>query len=67
MQNPGGRETNLADLPGIALVRVFSVILQRFRTSKFVVARGCGADVALAGDLAGKARNGTSDCMRWEW
>lgn len=34
-----------------------------------MVAGGCCADVALAGDLAGEAGNGTSDCWvsgAWE-
>jgi hypothetical protein len=45
----------LANLPGIALVGVFGVILQRFRASEFMVARWRSTDITLTGDLAREA------------
>lgn len=58
-----GHDAYLSDLPGIALVGVFGVVLEGLGACEFMVAGRGGADVALAGDLTGEACDGTGHCM----
>jgi hypothetical protein len=50
-------KTCLFDLPGIALIGAWSIISQWLRARKIMVRAWSSDDVALAGDLAGKAGN----------
>ena len=52
----------LANLPRISFVRVLCVILQRLRTSEFMIARRSSTNIALACDLARKACHGSRYC-----
>jgi len=52
------------NLPRVAGVGARTVIGESFRTRELMVAAGCGDDVAVAGDLAGKALHGTGHCKK---
>lgn len=59
-----GSHADLANLPRVAFVRILCIILQRLWASELMVARGSGADVALAGDLAGETCHGAGYCAQ---
>lgn len=63
-EGAGAGATYLCDLPLVALVRARTVVRQRLRAGELVVRGGRGDDVALAGDLAGEARDGAGDCVQ---
>lgn len=57
------KRPNLVHFPLIPLVGAGHVVSQRLGAGKVMVAARCGDDIALAGDLAGEAGDGTGDLV----
>lgn len=51
----------LGDLPQIAFVCIFDIVLQCLRAREFVIARWSGTDVSLTSNLSCESGHGTSD------